>query len=53
MNSFEYYLTYLNSGSIELEAYLLSNELFWPISAVPPGGAPAFPKLNFRGVAVF
>ena len=36
----------------ELEAYLLSNELFWPISRQPAPGQPLFPRLTLGGLSL-
>jgi len=50
MKSFEYDLRYLLSGLDVLEAYLLSDEVFWPMSAIPPEGAPDYPRLTLGGM---
>jgi hypothetical protein len=44
--STEYDLRYLESGLIDLEGYLLSKELYWPVGAVPPAGDPPYPRLT-------
>jgi len=41
MKFFEYDLRYLSAGLEILEKYILSDEVFWPINANPPGGEPA------------
>ncbi len=48
MNSrtFDYDLGFIQAGLDSLEAYLLSDEVFWPISAQPPAGSPAYPRLT-------
>jgi hypothetical protein len=43
---FFYYKVYLKAGIDEAERYLLSNDLFWPLSAVPPIGTPAYPSFT-------
>lgn len=46
MKDKEYDLAYLSNGLDELESYLLSNELFWPITGRPPGISSSFFKLT-------
>jgi hypothetical protein len=46
MKSFEYDLCFTQACLEELESYLLSDEVFWPISATPPAGSPDFPRLT-------
>lgn len=41
-----YDLAYLQSGLDELESYLLSDELFWPVTGRPPGKYTSFFKLT-------
>ncbi len=41
-----YDLEYLQLGIEELEDYLLSDELFWPVSGRPTGGKPFFLKMT-------
>ena len=50
MKSFEYDLRYLQAGLDAIEAYLLSDEVFWPLSANPPGDAPDYPRLTLGGL---
>lgn len=50
MKSFEYDLRYLASGTEILERYLISDEVFWPISASPPEGEPPYPLLTLDGL---
>lgn len=50
MPSPEYDLGYLQAGIPELEKYLLSQELYWPLSAGPPAGEPAYPRLTLSGL---
>ncbi len=50
MKSFEYDLRYVRAGLDSIEEYLLSDEVFWPLSAHPPEGAPAYPRLTLDGV---
>jgi len=45
MKSFDYDLGYLSAGSEILERYLLSDDVFWAISAKSPVGEPDFPQL--------
>jgi hypothetical protein len=50
MPSIQYDLEYLRAGLEELESYLLSNELYWPVGAKPPAGEPAYPRLTLSGL---
>jgi hypothetical protein len=50
MKSFEYDLRYLQAGLDVMEDYLLSDEVFWPLSANPPEGAPDYPRLTLGGM---
>jgi hypothetical protein len=46
MKSFEYDLRFTQACLEEMESYLLSDEVFWPISATSPAGSPDFPRLT-------
>jgi hypothetical protein len=50
MKSFEYDLRYLQASLEVIEDYLLSSEVFWPLSANPPEGAPDYPRLTLGGM---
>ncbi len=50
MKSFEYDLRYLQSGVEELERYLLSDDIFWPVDIRPPAGEPGYPQLTLGGM---
>lgn len=50
MPSIEYDLRYLRAGLADLEAYLLSDELYWPIGVKPPHGDPPYPRLTPGGI---
>lgn len=39
-------LRYLQAGLAELQSYLLSDELFWPVNASSEVGEPPYPKLT-------
>jgi hypothetical protein len=41
---------YLEKGLEELESYLLSEVLFWPLSGSPPDGGQAFQRLTLGGL---
>jgi hypothetical protein len=43
-------LRYLQAGLIDLEGYLLSDELYWPIGASAPPGDPPYPRLTLGGI---
>ncbi len=42
----EYDLRYLESGLLDLEGYLLSQEMYWPVGASAPSGGPPYPRLT-------
>ena len=44
MVGFDYDLRYLRAGIENLESYLLSDELYWPVDARAQAGEPAFPN---------
>lgn len=46
----EYELGYLRSGVPQLEGYLLSKELYWPIGASPLPGMTPYPQLTLGGI---
>ena len=50
MKTFEYDLGYIQAGVEVMESYLLSDEVFWPVSATPPEGAPDYPRLTLDGL---
>lgn len=49
MPDFTYYRVYLQAGLQEVETYLLSNELFWPLNATASYGEPSYPKFTLGG----
>lgn len=46
MHTSSYDLEYLQIGAEEIEDYLLSEELFWPVSGRPSAGRPFFLKMT-------
>jgi len=46
MENSSYDLKYLRIGVEEIEDYLLSDELFWPVTGRPSGGRPFFLKMT-------
>ena len=44
--SFAYDLGYIQAALEVMESYLLSEEVFWPLSGRPPGGSPQYPRLT-------
>jgi hypothetical protein len=46
MPSLEYDLVYLQAGLLDLQGYLLSNELYWPVGASSPVGEPPYPRVT-------
>lgn len=49
---FEYDLRYLQAAVDELESYLLSDDLFWPIHGSPPSGTQPFPRLTIGALSL-
>ncbi len=43
-------LAYLQAASIELEPYLLTNELYWPLQKASPAPGLPFPRLTIGGI---
>ncbi len=50
MPSVEYDLRYLKAALPDLEGYLLSKEIYWPISVKPPHGDPPYPRFTLAGL---
>ncbi len=50
MKTIEYDLLYLQAGVAELENYLLTNDVFWPVDIRPPAGEPGYPQLTLGGL---
>jgi len=46
MPSAEYDLWYLRDGIAQLEDYLLSDEIYWPVGIVAPANEPPYPQLT-------
>ncbi len=46
MPSFEYDLAFLQAGVPELQAYLLSNEIYWPLGLATPAGERPYPRMT-------
>jgi len=46
MPSVEYDLWYVRDGIEELESYLLSDAVYWPVGVHPPAGEPPYPQLT-------
>lgn len=46
VKSFEYDFGYTQAALVEMESYLLSDEVFWPITGSPPEGSPDYPRLT-------
>ena len=46
MPSVEYDLNYLRAGLLDLQGYLLSNEMYWPVGATSPSGEPPYPRVT-------
>ncbi len=52
MPSIEYDLRYLKAALVDLEGYLLSQEVYWPIGIKPPRGDPPYPRLTLGGILI-
>jgi hypothetical protein len=50
MPSVEYDLRYLRAALVDLEGYLFSQEIYWPIGLTPPRGDPPYPRLTMGGI---
>ena len=50
MTSADYDLGYLRAGVADLEDYLLSQDLYWPLDAKPPQGDPPYLRLTLGGL---
>ncbi len=50
MSSAEYDLAYLREGTSQLEEYLFSKELYWPIGISAPAGDTPYPRLTLGGI---
>ena len=50
MPSAEYDLGYLKTGSQQLEKYLLSDVLYWPVGKKQPPGLPPYPRITPGGL---
>lgn len=50
MPTAEYDLEYLKTASQQLEKYLLSDVLYWPLDKSPPSDFPPYPRLTIGGV---
>jgi hypothetical protein len=50
MSSLDYELGYIQAGLDLLERYLLSDEVFWPLTASPPEGGVEYPRLTLDGL---
>lgn len=46
MKSFDYDMRYLKAGVEELESYLLSDHMYWPLDAKTLANEPVFPNLT-------
>jgi hypothetical protein len=50
MPSIEYDLRYLRAALVDLEGYLFSQEIYWPVGVTPPHGDPPYPRLTMGGI---
>jgi hypothetical protein len=50
MTDLEYDFRYLEAGLANLDEYLYSDEVYWPLQAVSLPGAPPFPQLTLDGL---
>ncbi len=52
MKSVEYDLRYFTAGLENLEQYLLSDDIFWPLGINPPDNEPDYPNLTLGWLLV-
>jgi len=52
MPSIEYDLRYIRASLVDLEGYLLSKEIYWPIGIRPPQSDPPYPRLTLGGILI-
>jgi hypothetical protein len=52
MPSPEYDLVYLQAALLDIQGYLLSNEVYWPIGANSPTGEPPFPRVTLGNLVL-
>lgn len=50
MKTFEYDYGYIQACLEVMESFLLSDEVFWPVSGTPPAGAPDYPRVTLGGL---
>jgi hypothetical protein len=50
MKDFDYDIRYVEAGLEVLKDYLLSEEMFWPLSVQPPVDMPPYPRLTLGGL---
>jgi len=53
MDNFEHDLHYLNEALEELEKYLLSDQVYWPMDTPAEAGQPGYPKLTAGNLLFF
>jgi hypothetical protein len=53
MPDFAYYQGYLQAGLKEVERYLLSDQLFWPLIISSDSGEPSYPNLTLGGLRLY
>ncbi len=46
MQTFDYDIAFARAGVPELENYLLSKEVYWPINLAAPAGMPGYPRFT-------
>ena len=52
MTSFLYEISYIQAGLAELESYLLSDELYWPLDVKSIPGERPYPRLTIGGLLI-
>lgn len=52
MTSFLYEISYIKAGLSELESYLLSDELYWPLDVKAGPGERPYPRLTLGGLLI-
>jgi hypothetical protein len=50
---FDYYRTFIKEALEQLEIYLLSDQVYWPVNILTPAGQPSYPKLTAGNMLYF
>ena len=50
---YAYEFRFLRAAEDSLKTYLLSNEIYWPLSVRPPAGAPPYPRFSLGWLLLY